>query len=130
MINNTIFSKSNKKIQALNKLLKSKKERIQNNKVILLGEKVINAYLENSIEKSIEVFTCGEEISENILKNSEVELFKVDKKLKKIFDHSDGKYIGIAEKPNLSNKLSDLNNMKRVLVLLKLCWYVFLIFDF
>ena len=118
MINNTIFSKSNKKIQALNKLLKSKKERIQNNKVILLGEKVINAYLENSIEKSIDVFTYGEEISENILKNSKVELFKVDKKLKKIFDHSDGKYIGIAEKPNLSNKLSDLSNMKRVLVLL------------
>ena len=83
MINNTIFSKSNKKIQALNKLLKSKKERIQNNKVILLGEKVINAYLENSIEKSIDVFTYGEEISENILKNSKVELFKVDKKLKK-----------------------------------------------
>ena len=57
MINNTISSKSNKKIQALNKLLKSKKERIQNNKIILLGEKLINAYLENSIEKSIDVFT-------------------------------------------------------------------------
>ena len=85
MINNTIFSKSNKKIQALNKLLKSKKERIQNNKVILLGEKLINAYLENSIEKSIDVFTYGEEISENILKNSKVELFKVDKKLKEDF---------------------------------------------
>ena len=41
------------------------------------------------------MFTYGEEISENILKNSKVELFKVDKKLKKIFDHSDGKYIGI-----------------------------------
>ena len=40
MINNTIFSKSNKKIQALNKLLKSKKERIQNNKIILLGRKI------------------------------------------------------------------------------------------
>ena len=118
MINNTIFSKTNKKIQALNKLLKSKKERIQNNKIILLGEKLINAYLENSIEKSIEVFTCGEEISENILKNSKVELFKVDKQLKKIFDHSDGKYIGIADKPNLLNKLSDLNNINRVLVLL------------
>ena len=70
MINNTIFSKSNKKIQALNKLLKSKKERIQNNKVILLGEKLITAYLENSIDKNIEVFTYGEDISENILKNS------------------------------------------------------------
>ena len=57
MINNTIFSKTNKKIQTLNKLLKSKKERIQNNKIILLGEKLINAYLENSIEKSIDVFT-------------------------------------------------------------------------
>ena len=44
---------------------------------------MINAYLENSIEKSIDVFTYGEEISENILKNSKVELFKVDKKLKK-----------------------------------------------
>lgn len=118
MINNTIFSKTNKKIQALNKLLKSKKERIQNNKLILLGEKLINAYLENSIDKSIDVFAYGEEISENILKNSKVELFKVDKKLKKIFDHSDGKYIGIADKPNISKKLSDLSNMKRILVLL------------
>ena len=59
-----------------------------------------NAYLENSIE-SIDVFTM-EKKPENILKNSKVELFKVDKKLNKIFDHSDGKYIGIAEKPNLS----------------------------
>ena len=118
MINNTIFSKTNKKIQTLNKLLNSKKERIQNNKIILLGEKLITTYLEYSIEKSIDVFTNGEETSDNILKNSKVKLFKVDKKLKKIFNHSDGKYIGIAEKPNLSNKLCNLSNMNRVLVLL------------
>ena len=118
MINNTIFSKTNKKIQALNKLLKSKKERIQKNKIILLGEKLIKSYLENSFEKKIDVFISEEEISENIQKNSKVNIFKVDHKLNKIFDHSDGKYIGIAEKPNLSTKLIDLSNKKRVLVLL------------
>lgn len=118
MINNIIFSKTNKKIQALGKLLRSKKERTQKNKIILLGEKLINIYLEKSFEKSIDVFTNGKEISENILKNSKVKLFKIDDKVKKIFNHSDGKYIGIAEKPNLLNKLTDLRDKNRILVLL------------
>ena len=74
--------------------------------------------LKIQLKKVLMCLLNGEEISENILKNSKVKLFKVDKKLKKIFDHSDGKYIGIAEKPNLLNKLSDLSNMNRVLVLL------------